>query len=485
MSFGFFGIQIGFALQNADVSRIFQTLGGSVDTLPALWIAGPITGLLVQPIIGHFSDRTWTPLGRRRPYFLAGALLSSLALVLMPNTGALWVAAGLLWMLDASINIAMEPFRAFVGDMVEPERRTAAYALQTAFIGGGAVAASLAPLFITRVLGVSNVAAPGRIPASVRDAFYAGALALCCAVLWTVFTTREPRPEQLAAAIKPAAETSPQPEPAGSGHGWGWLAAGAGLAALVAGLRLGGPIYVLSGALAAFGLGQIVSRRRARAGRAPDVFSHILGDLAAMPAEMKRLAVAQFFSWSALFIMWIFATPSVAQDQFGSIDPSSRAYNDGADWVGMLFAVYNGVAAIYAFALPWLTDRIGRRSTHMINLCAGAIGFSAFLFVRDPLWLLAPMIGIGMAWSSILTLPYAILCDVIAPAKRGVYMGLFNIFIVAPQLIVATVMGAVSRTFFPHAPVFALMVAAACLLAAAVACLRIGDGVSSRLRAAG
>lgn len=476
VSFGFFGIQVGFALQNANVSRIFQTLGGSVDTLPVLWIAGPITGLLVQPIIGHFSDRTWTPMGRRRPYFLAGALISSLALVLMPNAATLWIAAGLLWMLDASINISMEPFRAFVGDMVEPERRTAGYAFQTVFIGAGAVVASLAPLVFTKVLGVANVAAPGRIPSSVREAFYAGAGALCCAVLWTVLTTREPHPEQLAATGSDrSVEAGPGLELAVPGRGWWWVAGGAGLSAVVAVLKLGGPLYVLSGALAAFGLGQVVNQWRARAGRPPGVLGHVLGDLSTMPAEMSRLAVVQFFSWSALFIMWIFTTPSVAQYQFGSIDPTSRAYNDGADWVGVLFAVYNGVAAAYAFVLPWLADRIGRRTTHMVNLCAGAIGFAAFLFVRSPLWLIAPMIGIGMAWSSILTLPYAILCDAIPPSKRGVYMGLFNIFIVAPQLIVATVMGAVSHAFFPHAPVFALLVAAACMLAAAAACQGVGD----------
>ncbi|HEY2661184.1 MAG TPA: MFS transporter [Caulobacteraceae bacterium] len=469
ISFGFFGIQVGFALQGANVSRIFQTLGASVDALPILWIAGPVTGLIVQPIIGHFSDRTWTPLGRRRPYFLAGALLSSAALLWMPNAAGLWLAAGLLWMLDASINISMEPFRAFVGDMLDSSQRTAGYAFQTAFIGAGAVVASLAPLFITKVLGVSNIAPPGQIPPSVRYAFYAGAAALLCAVLWTVISTREHPPAEPAgdkAFEADAAATPPY-------HGWLWALGGAALTGTIKLAGLGGPIYILGGGLFAFGLAQVFNQWRAKAGRPAGALGHILGDLFSMPGVMARLAVVQFCSWSALFILWIFTTPVVAQYQFGSSDPTSRAYNDGADWVGVLFAVYNGVAAVYAFILPALVARIGRRATHMLSLAAGAAGFAAFLFIHSPTLLLLPMVGVGIAWSSILTLPYAILCDAVPQTKLGVYMGLFNIFIVLPQLVVSTVMGAVSKALFPHAPIYALLVAAGFMLAGAAACSRL------------
>jgi maltose/moltooligosaccharide transporter len=411
LSFGFFGIQIGFALQGANVSRIFQTLGASIDALPILWIAAPVTGLLLQPVIGHMSDRTWGRLGRRRPYFLAGATLSSLALLLFPSASSLWIAAGLLWLLDASINVTMEPFRAFVGDMVDDSQRTRGYALQTAFIGSGAVLASLAPAFLTR-LGVANTAGPGEIPPSVAWAFYLGAVALFAAVLWTVLRTREYSREELTRyGVAPA-----------TGEGGGMLA-------------------------------------------------QLLGALAAMPAAMRRLALVQFLSWLGFFIFWIYATPIITQYQFGAADPASQAYNDGANWVGVLFAVYNGVAALYSFVMPALAERIGAARLHAVNLVAGAAGLISIAVIRDPMLLTLSMLGIGMAWGSILTIPYSLLSVSLPQAKLGTYMGLFNMFIVLPQLVVSTVMGTLARSLYPDAPAGSFVVAAGCFAAAAVAML--------------
>ena len=470
ISFGFFGIQIGFGLQNANVSRIFQTLGASIDELPILWIAGPVTGLLVQPIVGYMSDRTWGRFGRRRPYFLAGAIFATIALFWFPHVGALWVAAGLLWMLDASINISMEPFRAFVGDMLGKDQRTAGYAFQTAFIGTGAVIASLAPLAITQWQGVPNTAPEGVIPPSVRYAFYAGGTALFLAVLWTVLTTREYSPEELAEHGETEAVAADHGALRVPRGGPWWVLAGAAVIALVASLELDNPLYILGGCFAAFGVAQIVSAALVRRGGRPGALSEILSDLHSMSPMMRRLAVVQFFSWFALFIMWIYTTPVVTQHVFGSTDTASQAYNDGADWVGVLFAVYNGVAALYAFVLPSIAARIGRPATHMLGLAAGALGFLSFLVIRDPELLLLSMVGVGIAWASILTMPYAILCDALPQKKLGVYMGLFNIFIVLPQLVVSTVMGSVSKALFPEAPIYAMLIAAGVmLLAAAVA----------------
>jgi maltose/moltooligosaccharide transporter len=469
LSFGFFGIQIGFALQNANVSRIFQSLGTSIDDLALLWIAGPVTGLLVQPIVGYFSDRTWGPLGRRRPYFLAGAILASLALVGMPNSQALWFAAGMLWILDASLNIAMEPFRAFVGDMVAERQRTAGYAFQTVFIGAGAVAASLAPTVLTQVFGVSNVAPPGEVPPSVRLAFYIGAGALLVAVLWTVFTTREYTPDQML-AFEGANAQSAAPEPlAAPLNGFWWATAGAIVILVVAQFGLDKPVYILGGALLLYGGLQEFTRRCAIAGKPASPITQIVSDLTRMPGAMKRLALVQFFTWIALFILWIYTTPVVTQYMYGSTDTTSRAFNDGADWVGVLFGIYNGVAALYAFALPAIAARLGRSNTHILGLLAGATGFALFLVIRDPMWLIASMVLIGIAWASILTMPYAILSSVLPQSKLGVYMGLFNIFIVLPQLLVSAVMGNVMKLGFPGEPIWLMGIASAMLVAAAFA----------------
>lgn len=472
ISFGFFGIQIAFGLQNANVSRIFQSLGSDVGSLALLWIAGPVTGLLVQPVIGHFSDRTWGRFGRRRPYFLAGATLAALALIGMPNASMLLAAALLLWMLDASINVSMEPFRAFVGDMVAPSQRTAGYAFQTAFIGAGAVIGSLAPFAMAK-LGVSNVAPGGGVPDSVRYAFYLGAISIFAAVLWTVLTTQEYPPDQLrrygdSDAIEQDGRTA-----APRGGMW-WLLAGLAVIGAVWWFALERDLYVLGGALAVFGVLALVAAAMVRGGD-ENALVQIMSDLSRMPDQMKRLALVQFFSWVALFVMWIYTTPIVAQYVFHSTDTTAKAYNEGADWVGVLFSVYNGVAALAAFALPLFAKRIGAQKTHMLCLLVGAISFASLLVIRDRYLLVLPMIGIGFTWASILTMPYVILAGALPQHKLGIYMGIFNFFIVLPQLLVATVMGAIIRTFFPTEPVWTMACGAAVLVLAAVAMLRVKD----------
>ena len=482
ISFGFFGIQIGFALQNANMSRIFQSLGTSLDDLPALWVAAPLTGLLVQPVIGHLSDRTWLGrLGRRRPYFLAGAILAALSLFAMPLAPALLFAAIMLWVLDASLNISMEPFRAFVGDMLRKEQHSAGYAVQTAFIGAGAVAGSIFPWALEQ-FGVSNQAPAGAIPDTVRIAFWFGGACLFLAVLWTVLTTREYSPEEMAAYECGAggAETDAEKMRRLAGRGFGssaaWAGAGAAVLLAVGQFGLEKEVYLLGGLLAGYGLASAAAIAIAKAGGNAGLLCHIVGDFSGMPALMKRLALVQFFSWSALFIMWINTTPIVAQYVFASPGPGSPAYQVGASWVDLLFATDNGVAAIAALTLlPWLARRIGPVRTHVAALACGAIGFASFLVLRDKHALLASEIGIGIAWASILAMPYAILASSLPQRKLGIYMGLFNIFVVVPQLLVATVMGSIMKRFFPGEPIWTMAFAAATLALAALAMLRVPD----------
>ena len=468
---GFLGIQFGFALQNANVSRIFQTLGASLDAVPLLWIAAPLTGLLVQPVVGYLSDRTWTRLGRRRPYFLVGALLASLALVAMPHSPALWIAAGLLWVLDASINIAMEPFRAFVGDQLPSTQRARGYALQSFFIGLGAVVASALPWLLTRA-GVANMAAAGVVPDAVRYAFYAGGAVLLLAVGWTVLRTREYPPQELAATDTAAADTPTVLPVAGIYRRAAvWLGLGLLLAGVVYWRGLDRQLYLLAAGLALYGLA-----RGALAGRAAgSMAAQIFDDIGGMPRTMRQLAVVQFFSWFALFAMWIYTTPAVAQRHFGASDAQSVAYNQGADWVGVLFAAYNGFAMLAALAIAPLARRFGLRRTHMFNLGLGALGLLGMGLLRDPYWLLLPMLGVGFAWASILSLPYALLADCLPAHKMGVYMGIFNIFIVLPQLVAATVLGFLLTTFFGGAPIHALNLGGASLLLAALCMLRVRE----------
>jgi maltose/moltooligosaccharide transporter len=477
ISFGFFGIQIGFALQNANMSRIFQTFGANIDDLPWLWVAAPLTGLLVQPVIGHMSDRTWLGrLGRRRPYFFAGALLAALSLFAMPLAPALLFAAVMLWVLDASLNVSMEPFRAFVGDMLRKDQHAAGYAVQTAFIGTGAVVGSIFPWALEH-LGVSNTATDGGIPNTVRFAFWFGAAALFLSVLWTVVTTREYAPDAMAAFDSPAEQDAGDSNTLaerGYGASTAWLAAGALVVWAVGQFGLEKEVYLLGALLLGYGLASAAAIALARGGSSTNMLSSIVGDFSGMPLLMKRLAVAQFFSWSALFIMWINTTPIVTQVFFGAADATDPLYQKGANWVDALFATYNGVAAIAALTLlPFLAARIGQARTHIVGLLCGAAGYVSFFVMPDRHWLLLSEVGIGIAWASILAMPYAILASSLPQKKLGIYMGLFNVFVVVPQLLVATAMGSIMKRFFPGEPIWTMAFASATLVLAALAMLRV------------
>ena len=417
MSFGFLGIQFGFALQNANVSRIFETLGASKDALPILWLAAPVTGLLVQPIVGYYSDRTWNKLGRRRPFFLAGAILATIALIIMPNSPTLWIAAGTLWLMDGSINISMEPFRAFVGDKLSDEQRTKGFAMQSFFIGTGAVVASMLPYVFSNWFGVSNTAPEGVIPDSVKYSFYVGAAAFMGAVLWTVFKSSEYPPEDMEAFLAEKEKNK----------------------------------GVFNGLKESF-LG---------------IFS--------MPKTMMQLAFVQFFSWFALFAMWIYTTSAVTGHVYGTEDTSSALYNEGADWVGVLFAVYNGIAAIFALALPAIARVTNRKITHMLCLFAGGVGLISIFFISDPNLLFIPMIGVGIAWASILSMPYAMLAGALPANKMGYYMGVFNFFIVIPQIVAATILGFLLKTFFGSEAIYALIIGGVAFFLAGLLTLLVKD----------
>ena len=465
LCFGFLGIQFGFALQNANVSRIFQTLGASLDEIPMLWIAAPLTGLLVQPVVGYLSDRTWNSLGRRRPYFLAGALLATGALLAMPNSPALWVAAVLLWVLDASINVSMEPFRAFVGDQMPPRQRAKGYAMQSFFIGLGAVVASALPWMLTKA-GVASTAAPGVVPDAVRDAFYLGGIVLFGAVGWTVLRTRELPPDELVATDTSPRRVVPTLDLFDvKKRGAAWLGVAALLVIVVDRFALNKELYLLAGLIGAYGLALAVFSR----GVGEGMFSTIMHDLLGMPVVMRQLAVVQFFSWFALFAMWIYTTPAIAATHFGSTDANSAAYNAGANWVGVMFAAYNGFAMLAAIVIPRMTRAFGIRRAHLANLLLGAVGLLSVRFIHDPDWLLLSMAGVGFAWASILSLPYALLADSLPAEKMGIYMGIFNFFIVIPQLVAATVLGFLLHAFFGDAPINALTLGAGSLAIAGIA----------------
>ncbi|MFK8014734.1 MAG: MFS transporter [Gammaproteobacteria bacterium] len=475
MCFGFLGIQFGFALQNANVSRIFQTLGADMDQLPILWIAAPVTGLIVQPIIGHFSDKTWTSLGRRRPYFLIGAVLSSIALFFMPNSPTLWIAAGTLWIMDASINVSMEPFRAFVGDMLPERQRAAGFSMQTFFIGVGAVVASALPWLLTNILGVSNEAPAGVIPDSVKGSFYFGGAVFLLAVLWTVFRTREYSPEQLRvfeAAEKPPAASDSVAVDAPANFlrlGGALLVAGGVLLGFIIARSLDKQLYILAAALLVFGSLQMVAHLARRSGATANAFYEIIHDFHRMPRVMLQLAVVQFFSWFALFAMWIYGNAAVTSHHYGALDPTSALYNEGANWAGVLFAAYNGFAALAAMLIPMAAGKLGCRPCHSVNLSLGGLGLIGFYFIREPIFLLVPMIGVGIAWASILSLPYVLLSNNLPARKMGVYMGIFNFFIVIPQLIAAAVLGLILRDVFDDQSIFGLVIGGTSMLLAALA----------------
>ncbi len=450
MAVGFFGLQIGFALQNANGSRIFSSLGAEPNTLALFWLAGPVTGLIIQPIVGYFSDRTWTRFGRRRPYFLLGALLASFALTFMPNSPALWIAASSLWILDSALNISMEPFRAFVGDNLNTKQRTLGYAIQGFFIGAGGYVGSKLPEWAT-AFGASNTAEGLAVPDSVKVAFLIGAGLLFLSVLWTVFTSNEYSSEELktfeaseTSALALARQADRIVPPARS---FGIAAIGFGaVSALTFSLIAVGvaerQLAVFAVMVAVLGLLLGYNSLRLKSDRAPGMVGSLMDDLATMPILMKRLALVQFCSWFAFFTLWVYLQPSVTSFHFGTSDPSAKAYGDGSLAVNNIFAVYSLVAWGFSLLIPVITRAIGVKLTYALALIIGGLSFIA-IWKLDPSLFWVSAIGIGIVWACVLTLPYAILADALPAERMGTYMGIFNYFIVIPQLIVGTIMGTV------------------------------------------
>lgn len=417
MSFGFLGIQFGFGLQLANMSAIYEVLGATPDKLPLLWLAAPLSGLIIQPLIGNASDRTWGPLGRRRPYFLVGAILSSAMLLLMPSSSALWMAAGALWVLDASINVSMEPFRAFVADILPEGQRTAGFAMQSLFIGLGAVVASALPWLLTNVFHLAQTAGPHSIPTSVRLSFYIGAAAFFFAVLWTVITTKEYPPEDM--------EEFRELQKKHTGIG--------------ATLR------------------------------------EIAQAWAEMPKTMMRIGLVQLMSFMGLFCMWLYLGVAVAHNIFGAESADSPAYRAGIEWAGLCAGAYNGVCFIFSFALPKLARLFGRKYTHMLCLLCGSIGLMSVILIHSKWMLLLSMVGVGIAWASILSMPYAILAAVLPPNKTGVYMGIFNFFVVVPEIVASLFFGFIMIHFLHNNRMLAVVAGGVCMLIAALLMQRVTD----------
>lgn len=491
MSVGFFGIQFGFALQNANVSRIFQTLGADIGNLSILWVAAPVTGLIVQPIIGHYSDKTWIRrLGRRRPYFLAGAILASLALFVMPHSHMLWIAAAMLWVLDASINISMEPFRAFVGDMLPEEQRTQGFAMQSFFIGTGAVIASVLPWVMTNWFNIQNTAPEGIIPPSVRWSFYIGAGVYFLAVMWTILTTKEYSPEQLKEFDEEEesrkhvtlnrSEIQEKINYSAKGKkqmisGIIWIIIGALMTYWFYAEKLTKDLYVLSIGLITFGILMIFSGWLQRTNNTKAALVEIMNDMFSMPKTMFQLAFVQFFSWFALFAMWIYTTPAITEYVYHSSNTTSAAYNAGANWVSILFAVYNGFAAIVAWFLTPFAKLTNRKITHALALILGGVGLLSVFFIHDKYMLLISMLGVGVAWASILSIPYAILTNALPHDKMGIYMGIFNYFIVIPQIVAAAILGFFLDKFFHSQAIYAMVIGGISMFIASVLILFVKD----------
>jgi maltose/moltooligosaccharide transporter len=434
LSFGFLGIQMGFALQNANASRILQNFGADVHELSWFWLIAPIMGLIVQPLVGHYSDNTWTRLGRRKPYFLVGAVLASVGLILLPQADlfiaflpALWVGTGMLMIMDASFNISMEPFRAFVADILNEEQRTFGFTTQTVLIGVGAVIGSWLPYILAEYCGIANRAEEGSVPLNLILSFVIGAVVLITTILITIFTTREYSPEEVELIEKAKARANDQIE-------------------------------------------TIEPEKKAK-------LSDILTDFVKMPETMKQLSWVQFFSWFGLFGMWVFTTPAIAQHFYGlpHTDSSSESFNNAGDWVGILFGVYNLVSIPVALSLSKISKKLGRKQTHMYALIIGGLSFLAIYIMPDRYWLILPMIGIGVAWASILSMPYAILAGAINPKKMGVYMGIFNFFIVLPQILNGIIGGPMVKYIYNDQAIFALILSGVSMLIAATLVMRVKD----------
>lgn len=415
MSFGFLGIQVGWGMQMGNMSAIYEYLGASPEEIPLLWLAAPMTGLLVQPIIGYMSDRTWGKWGRRKPYFTVGAILATLALLAMPHSSVLWMAAGLLWILDASINISMEPFRAFVGDMLPEEQINQGYTMQSMFIGIGNVIAAVLPSAILYFLG--NESHTGGVPPYLIAVFSIGALCYLAAVMYTVRTTKEYPPADLEAFEREKAET------AGFFHG------------------------------------------------VKEVFSNILN----MPSTMRQVALVQFFTWPGLFLMWFYFTTAVARDVLGAPDTNSPLYSEGVAWGNICFGFYSAICFAFSFVLPKLADRLGRKYIHAICLVLGGLGLLFVGIAPNKYWLLLSMTGVGIAWASILSMPYAMLASTLPPQKMGVYMGIFNFFIVLPEIIATLFFGWIMDHMLDNSRISAVMLGGGLLLFAAVLALLIRE----------
>jgi maltose/moltooligosaccharide transporter len=428
MSFGFLGIQMGFALQNANASRILQIFGADVHELSWFWIIAPLMGLIVQPVIGHYSDHTWGRFGRRKPFFLIGALLASVGLVLMPQADifiafipALWVGAGMLMIMDASFNIAMEPFRALVADNLHTDQRTLGFSVQTALIGSGAVIGSAMPYVLTNWFGVSNESLGKSVPFNLTLSFIIGAIILVLSILVTLFNTKEYSPDELSQFDTRNADAHDEVTEA----------------------------------------------------KLSDIFT----DFRKMPATMRQLTWVQFFTWFGLFGMWVFTTPAIAHHLYGLPieDSSSKTYQNAGDWVGILFGVYNFVSAIVAFCLPYVAAKIGRRQTHAISLFIGGTSLILLYFMPDENWAILPMVGVGIAWASILSMPYAILAGSISPKKMGVYMGIFNFFVVLPQIVNAVIGGPIVKSIFGGDAIYAIIISGVSLIIAAFLATKVKD----------
>ena len=425
MSVGFLGIQFGFALQNGNASRILQSFGADVEQLSWFWLAAPLTGMIIQPIIGFYSDRTWNGLGRRKPFFLTGALLASIALFFFPHAGALAGfippmigGAGILMMMDASFNVSMEPFRALVADNLPDHQNTLGFSIQTFLIGIGAVAGSWLPYIFANWLGFGSEAPAGEIPENVKYSFYVGAFVFMGAIVWTILTTKEysPKEREEMGFVEEKSEDS---------------------------------------------LGS--------------VFQYIRE----MPFTMRQLGLVQFFSWFALFSMWVFSTPAIAHHVYGLPleDHQSARFQEAGNWVGIVFGVYNAVSAVYAMFLPRISAKFGNKQTHAISLLAGGIGLISIYFISDPMYLLLSMVGVGMAWASILAMPYAILAGSIPMAKMGVYMGIFNFFITMPQIVNGIIGGSIVKYFYGGNAIYAILMAGVFFILGAVAALRIKESI--------
>jgi maltose/moltooligosaccharide transporter len=418
MSFGFLGIQFGWSLQMSNMSAIYEYLHATPEEIPLLFLAAPLTGLIVQPIIGYMSDRTWHPkFGRRRPYFFIGAILSTVALIFMPNSSALWMAAGLLWILDTSINISMEPFRAFVADKLPDEQRTSGFAMQSLMIGIGASIASALPWIMRNWLDISDKSS-NAIPDTVKFSFYVGAGAFLLAVLWTVFTTKEYPPTDITALQKQQESTK--------GFGGG--------------------------------------------------VSEIFESIRNMPKRMRKLAVVQFFTWPGLFLMWFYYSPAVARNIFNATSETDPVYTHGIEFAGLTLSFYNVVTFLFALLLPFIANAISRRYTHALCLTIGGIGLLSVGFISDPKLLFVSMTGVGIAWASILSMPYAMLSGCLPENKIGIYMGIFNFFIVLPEIIASLFFGWIMSNFLDNDRLLAVMIGGALMFIAAILCLRINEG---------